>query len=72
MKDERNEQVGWVSLVVDESVCSHFAHFIASFSRLPKGSLAVFRSLTCFLRPTCWYCSLVAIARQASADSQHR
>ena len=36
---KRAKRIGWVSLVVDVAVCSHFAHFIAN-SYLPKGSLA--------------------------------
>ena len=39
--NKRAKRIGWVSLVVDLAVCSHFAHFVASmYARLPKGSLA--------------------------------
>ena len=46
MKDERNERakrIGWVSLVVDVAVRSHFAHLIASmlvFQRLARSPVA--------------------------------
>ena len=36
---KRAKRIGWVSLVVDVAVCSHFARSIAT-AHLPKGSLA--------------------------------
>ena len=49
MKDERNEQakrIGWVSLVVDVAVSSHFAHFMASMLESSKRLARSLRTLT--------------------------
>tara|TARA_B110000305_G_scaffold235873_1_gene296286 strand:+ start:18 stop:698 length:681 start_codon:yes stop_codon:yes gene_type:complete len=51
-RKERAKQIGLVSLVVDEAVCSNFAHFIASMLVFQKARSL--RSLTSFRQRTCY------------------